>query len=68
MGVQPGAELGVCNRQWLVLDNVFRYLAEDQGHRGEDQDAGDKGRTEIALCGNLFLHDWLRADALVGRG
>ena len=65
MRVKERAELCVCDCQWLVLDNVFGYLRERQGHRREYHDAGDKVQTEEALCGKLFLHEWCRTDILV---
>ena len=65
--MQPGAELCVCDGQGLVLDNVFGYLREGQGHRGEHQDAGDKVQTEETVCGKLFIHEWCRTDILICR-
>jgi hypothetical protein len=51
--MQPGVELSVGKRQWLVINNVFGYLAKGQGHRGEHQDAGHQVQTQKTLCGKL---------------
>jgi hypothetical protein len=54
--VQPGAELGVCHCQWLVTENIFGYLGKDQGHGGEDQNAGREVRTQKAFRGGANRH------------
>lgn len=54
--MQPGAELGISNRYWLVIDNVFGYFTQREGHDGEDKNAGDKVQTQETFCVKMILH------------